>query len=286
MTRTAIPQVIDDRLHLEDTSMNVYPVPVGSPFWFDWLTDIENRSFSFKGPSGTFTARHERQRNSWYWYAYQKHQGKVRKAYLGKAEELTVERLHSIAETLAHKLVTSITHDATTISATHADDWITALQALAPQFTLSSDMLAASKHDHTMQDFVLKVFLLRSLILQTQHEFPGTLSLLSQMLSLSDGETELLTGNLSTQPALTPIADPAVQAPQTVQATYTELFTGRECEVLELLKQGATNRDIATQLTISEGTVKKHVANVCGKLNVKTRAQAIAIVFSWQQVVG
>lgn len=53
-------------------------------------------------------------------------------------------------------------------------------------------------------------------------------------------------------------------------------FTEREEEVLALLIQGATNREIAAHLTVSEGTVKKHIANICNKLGVKSRTQVVA----------
>jgi len=55
-----------------------------------------------------------------------------------------------------------------------------------------------------------------------------------------------------------------------------EPFTAREREVLRLLMDGASNREIAQQLVLSVNTVKKHVLNLCGKLGVQSRAQAVA----------
>ncbi len=55
-----------------------------------------------------------------------------------------------------------------------------------------------------------------------------------------------------------------------------EPLTGREREVLHLLMAGASNGEIARQLVLSVGTVKKHVSNLCGKLGVRSRTQAIA----------
>jgi DNA-binding CsgD family transcriptional regulator len=57
-------------------------------------------------------------------------------------------------------------------------------------------------------------------------------------------------------------------------------FTRREIEVLQLLVQGASNREIADRLVISEGTVKKHVSNICGKLGVQSRTQVVARALS------
>jgi DNA-binding NarL/FixJ family response regulator len=48
----------------------------------------------------------------------------------------------------------------------------------------------------------------------------------------------------------------------------------RELEVLRLIKKGKTNREIAQLLNISFNTVKTHVDNIFGKLNVKNRTQA------------
>jgi ATP/maltotriose-dependent transcriptional regulator MalT len=52
-------------------------------------------------------------------------------------------------------------------------------------------------------------------------------------------------------------------------------LTRREKEILKLLTQGLTNREMADQLVIAEGTLKRHVANLYHKLGVHTRAQAI-----------
>ena len=61
----------------------------------------------------------------------------------------------------------------------------------------------------------------------------------------------------------------------TRSSSLVEPFTEREREVLGLLLAGASNREIARRLVISVNTVKKHVYNICGKLGVQSRAQAI-----------
>ncbi|WP_088893792.1 response regulator [Leptolyngbya ohadii] len=55
------------------------------------------------------------------------------------------------------------------------------------------------------------------------------------------------------------------------------MLTRREQQVLRLLAEGATNKQIAERLFISEGTVKTHVAHLFERLNCKNRAQ-VAIV--------
>ena len=56
--------------------------------------------------------------------------------------------------------------------------------------------------------------------------------------------------------------------------TFPEL-TDREHEVLELIAQGHNNAEIASQLDISQKTVRNHVSNIFNKLQVVDRAQAI-----------
>ena len=50
-------------------------------------------------------------------------------------------------------------------------------------------------------------------------------------------------------------------------------LTEREIEVLRLIAQGATNREIAGQLVISEGTVKNHISNILSLLGLRDRTQ-------------
>jgi LuxR family transcriptional regulator, maltose regulon positive regulatory protein len=54
-----------------------------------------------------------------------------------------------------------------------------------------------------------------------------------------------------------------------------EPLTGRERDVLRLLLQGDSNREIARRLVLSINTVKRHIYNICSKLGVQSRTQAI-----------
>jgi RNA polymerase sigma factor (sigma-70 family) len=55
-----------------------------------------------------------------------------------------------------------------------------------------------------------------------------------------------------------------------------DLLTGREREVLKLLAQGLTNKEIAESLTITTNTVKRHLKAIFEKLQVHTRSAAAA----------
>jgi DNA-binding NarL/FixJ family response regulator len=59
----------------------------------------------------------------------------------------------------------------------------------------------------------------------------------------------------------------------------TTLLTSRELEVLRLLAQGLSQRDIAEDLVISVRTVGTHIEHILAKLSVKSRAQAVAMAY-------
>ena len=70
---------------------------------------------------------------------------------------------------------------------------------------------------------------------------------------------------------------PAAPAPRVAADDRPFGLTERELEVLALLGTGATNRQIARNLFISERTVGVHVSRVLHKLQVTNRAQAAAV---------
>lgn len=69
------------------------------------------------------------------------------------------------------------------------------------------------------------------------------------------------------------LATPAAKPEGKADLTMTDL-SEREREVLRLIARGATNREIANHLIISEGTVKNHVSNILSRLNLRDRTQA------------
>jgi LuxR family maltose regulon positive regulatory protein len=55
-----------------------------------------------------------------------------------------------------------------------------------------------------------------------------------------------------------------------------EPLSERELEVLSLIAEGLSNAEIADKLVIAQGTVKRHINNIYGKLGVQSRTQAVA----------
>ena len=56
-------------------------------------------------------------------------------------------------------------------------------------------------------------------------------------------------------------------------------LTAREQQILDLLAEGLTNRQISSSLSISESTVENHIHHIFVKLAISNRAQAVARAF-------
>jgi DNA-binding CsgD family transcriptional regulator len=98
---------------------------------------------------------------------------------------------------------------------------------------------------------------------------------------------EALSGlhDFSLAPASGPAADepaPIGAAPRVLNRALhsaRDVLTRREVEVVELMAQGRTNAAIASQLVISEGTVKQHVKHILRKLRAENRAEAVSRLY-------
>jgi LuxR family maltose regulon positive regulatory protein len=81
----------------------VATIPVGGPAWRAWLAGGPATTFRYAGPEGSFTARREAKRGGWYWYAYRRRGGRLRRAHLGEGDDLTPARLAEVAAALARE---------------------------------------------------------------------------------------------------------------------------------------------------------------------------------------
>jgi DNA-binding NarL/FixJ family response regulator len=70
-----------------------------------------------------------------------------------------------------------------------------------------------------------------------------------------------------------------VRAPRPEPPAAIGELTSRELEVLRLITLGRSNAEIASELFISEGTVKTHVTHVLQKLGLRDRVQAVVLAF-------
>ena len=158
------------------------------------------------------------------------------------------------------------------------------------------ERLLAEAEARTRMRSVLEILLLLALTLQVQGDHTGALSTLEHALVLAEPEgyfrlfldegppmvallqkgqqrglapayiTKLLAACSRAGASHPPVLQPG---------PLMEPLTARERDVLQLLLEGVSNREIADQLIVNVNTVKRHISNICGKLNVHSRAQAI-----------
>lgn len=100
MARQVLPQLIAGVLR-PASGDNPAPLVVGSAPWFAWLAEPANSAFSVVTPAGALTVRREQKGASGFWYAYRRNGPRLRKAYLGKASELSLARINQAIERLA-----------------------------------------------------------------------------------------------------------------------------------------------------------------------------------------
>ena len=145
---------------------------------------------------------------------------------------------------------------------------------------------------------VLEILITRSLALEAQADLAGSLSTLERALLLAEPERYIRLFVDEGAPMLASLRHISARrvapgyvatllssfnrqqdAPVSLTTAHPALqvhsLTRRERDVLELLLEGASNREIARRLVLSVNTVKRHVYNICGKLGAQNRVQAI-----------
>ena len=145
---------------------------------------------------------------------------------------------------------------------------------------------------------VLEILMLRALALEAQGDQAGAMRALERAMSLAEPQgymrlfldegapMEHLLRQAHARGLTRDFIPPLLKAlekqgkvsrylPTPQSSPLVEPLTEREREVLQLLLTGASNRAIASQLVLSVNTVKKHVYNICSKLGVQSRMQAI-----------
>ena len=162
---------------------------------------------------------------------------------------------------------------------------------------ISSALAVAEAHGRT--GHIIELLLLEALTLHAQGSLGPALAVFSRSLALAEPEGYMRTF-VDAGPALVPLLravraqgivpmyvkrlldacarehTPDTVLPSVIHAsTLAEPLTPREVEVLQLLVAGLSNAEIAERLVITIGTTKRHVVHIYGKLDVRTRAQAI-----------
>jgi LuxR family maltose regulon positive regulatory protein len=166
-----------------------------------------------------------------------------------------------------------------------------------PQEALSLlDPLLRSMSEIGRVDLMIEIQILRALAVQRQGDTGAALTALEDALSLAkpggfarifldEGQPmahllyQALTRGITPEYAGKLLAAFPPQEPTTLPDGATPLIeplSARELEVLQLIAQGLSNKEIAQQLFLSLATVKWHASNIYGKLAVSNRTQAVA----------
>ncbi|MFN2148403.1 MAG: LuxR C-terminal-related transcriptional regulator, partial [Anaerolineales bacterium] len=157
------------------------------------------------------------------------------------------------------------------------------------------DRLLEAAQDGGRMGSVIEILVLQALAHQAQGDLAQALESLEQALILAEpeGYVYVFTAEGSSMRVLLSkinLDNPRImrhvrklhqaiggqETGSTGEQPLLEPLSEREIEVLQLLAQGMTNREIAADLFLSLNTVKVHTRNIYGKLGVKNRTQAVA----------
>jgi predicted ATPase/DNA-binding CsgD family transcriptional regulator len=149
---------------------------------------------------------------------------------------------------------------------------VVALRALTrPEAALHLAGAATARRQHCQ---------LRRLPLE-QVRFDAALQSAQAQLRPATGEAALAAGQTLAPPAALGLARDLLEAKevgpaQSTRSTAASVLTSRERQIAQLLTRGLTNRAIAAELFISEGTVRAHVEHILSKLQARSRVEVSA----------
>lgn len=152
-------------------------------------------------------------------------------------------------------------------------DGVTATQLICQQFPGTKILVLTTFDDTKYVAEALKFGAKGYLLKDTPSE-----ELAEAIRSVHRGYTQFGPGILEKMIAQVPTSEPE-HAPKPPPG-LTEL-TAREREVLRMIALGASNREIAQALFLSEGTVRNHISHILSRLNLRDRTQAAILANSF-----
>jgi len=99
---------------------------------------------------------------------------------------------------------------------------------------------------------------------------------------LIDKLKEAVLGTMVMSEKLTQVLATALRKPEKKSSNVLSSLTSREYEILKLIAKGLSNKLIARELDISDGTVKVHVKHLLKKLNLRSRVEAAVWMVNYQ----
>jgi two-component system NarL family response regulator len=143
--------------------------------------------------------------------------------------------------------------------------------------TLPIVMMTVSEDDRHLYDSIAagaRGYLLKSM---------GSASFIASLKGMARGETALSPGLAEKIMAEFARRD---QSQSQVQEAAITLLTERQRTILRMVAAGESYRDIATELKLSEATIKYHMGEIVSRLHVENRTQAIVIASRYQESNG
>jgi len=156
------------------------------------------------------------------------------------------------------------------------------LIGIAIQRTRAQDARALSQgFDHVLQETLQRVF--KPKLQKTLQDLEMTRSLIAKgdkvaaLEKLGASTTQVAQLNTHLLHMLDESTDQQLQNKDSTSLPFPTVLTGRELELLMLVRKGYTNKQIAGSLFISERTVKFHMSSILLKLSAATRTEAVDI---------